>query len=1044
MTVDGKTTEVTQTVQRPDKYTAAQKKLAQNTVNVYQKPEAAFDFHAVITPIPQTNSTIIQYTRDKNLQSTGKKLKVTFDTYTLKDGQWKAGVPAAASTWGNNLMTTGSQYITDMFPILSMTPNQKGDITLGYTLTGNTLNDAVCGVVNEVECTAGGTKMMEWQCVYQKMSTKLGGHKFVALTVPDNLCSGATGFAIANKVFMAQYGTGANAGTIAHEVGHIYGISTANNPNDGHRNDSNGVEGFQVRTQTNRSYTENPTDSVSLMHTTVQPSQWVHNNDYTTLIGTVNSAVPEMELSAAGPFLIASGYINQGAGSASLTSAFLQDVSNDDLRTTGACKLELKDAANTVLTTAFVNPGLTVQIQKEDGSQQTITEASATGDAYFSASLPWNNNAKKLVISCGSTVLKTVNRSANAPSIALTAPADGTTLSGLVPVTWTGSDLDGGTLQYQLQFSEDDGLSWIPLTILSTAKTYNLDTTLLPAMDNAILRVLATDGLNTSYASRAYAIRNDLILLGSSPSSGQTGVGVSESISLQFNSDLNQSTILDNVYLEESSTYLNVPVNISYDNDTRKLTITPISPLRYNTGYEVILAYWLSDTVGDTIAYTNIAFTTVKDTFEPWVVKTWPASGEEAVSNSSPVQVQFNEPIDETRISTANLRLEGPGGTPLTGTLTVMDQQNLLFMPAVPLATATQYQATVLGVKDLAGNTQAAPYSWSFTTAAQDMPPQTRVLGNFIDHGVDTNGDGFYDTLAISMDVYTPEEYTYNLNARLLDGSDKLIGWQTSGDVWLAQGFHTLTLEFDSTTIRAGGMDGPYLLDAVNFYDTYYQVFDTRYKAYHTFPYDQSDFYAMLSLGGMPDQLLEWNTTRADAFNLKDYTQHSLDPLSTITYSLFSVTNPEAGVSIDADANIDIAPTADKEIESDVTVKAQDGRGNSILSTFHVSVQKPRASLLKATYQSSMKRKATQQIAVDIYDQWDRILALPTTITLEATLGSVPASVQTSNGHFTFDYTAGSTAGPAFITLSGAGSPLVITIDVQGMNTLYLPAVRKQ
>ena len=106
--------------------------------------------------------------------------------------------------------------------------------------------------------------------------------KFVAATVPNGLCVDATAFAMGSDVFMHQSGGGANFETVSHEIGHIYGISPANTPTNKHRNSSVGVEGFQVRTKTNRSNIENSAFAISLMHTTVQTqgTQWIHNGDY--------------------------------------------------------------------------------------------------------------------------------------------------------------------------------------------------------------------------------------------------------------------------------------------------------------------------------------------------------------------------------------------------------------------------------------------------------------------------------------------------------------------------------------------------------------------------------------------------------------------------------------------------------------------------------------------------------------------------------------------------------------------------------------------
>ncbi len=170
-------------------------------------------------------------------------------------------------------MTAGVQLITDQFPVLGATFNQKGAFSIGYTYTGSKVNIPNCGSVDEVICP-GGARVAELTCVNSTFLGMRGGHQFVAITSPGNtLCPAATGFAMGDKLFVHQAGTMANDATITHEVGHIYGISKANTPTPKHRNDSTQVEGFQVRTSTNHSYVENSNKPVSLMHTTCSPRE---------------------------------------------------------------------------------------------------------------------------------------------------------------------------------------------------------------------------------------------------------------------------------------------------------------------------------------------------------------------------------------------------------------------------------------------------------------------------------------------------------------------------------------------------------------------------------------------------------------------------------------------------------------------------------------------------------------------------------------------------------------------------------------------------
>ncbi len=90
--------------------------------------------------------------------------------------------------------------------------------------------------------------------------------------------------------------------------------------------------------------------------------------------------------------------------------------------------------------------------------------------------------------------------STNAPTITLDSPNGGENFGATetISVTWTANDADGDPLHYDLDYSEDGGNSWIPLTIAITQTTESVDLSNLPGSDNVIFRVWATDGVNTA------------------------------------------------------------------------------------------------------------------------------------------------------------------------------------------------------------------------------------------------------------------------------------------------------------------------------------------------------------------------------------------------------------------------------------------------------------------------------------------------------------------------------------------------------------------
>ncbi|MBM3882559.1 MAG: hypothetical protein FJ387_23020 [Verrucomicrobia bacterium] len=80
----------------------------------------------------------------------------------------------------------------------------------------------------------------------------------------------------------------------------------------------------------------------------------------------------------------------------------------------------------------------------------------------------------------------------------MTASNGGENWSGVQTIAWTATDPDrGDLLAFNLQYSPDDGRSWIPVTNQVAGRSYDVDTARLPGANAARIRVIATDGYHT-------------------------------------------------------------------------------------------------------------------------------------------------------------------------------------------------------------------------------------------------------------------------------------------------------------------------------------------------------------------------------------------------------------------------------------------------------------------------------------------------------------------------------------------------------------------
>jgi len=129
------------------------------------------------------------------------------------------------------------------------------------------------------------------------------------------------------------------------------------------------------------------------------------------------------------------------------------------------------------------------------------------------------------------------------------------------------------------------------------------------------------------------------------------------------------------------------------------------------------------------IACGSSSVNTTPDITRPTVSATVPAANAVDVAVGSTISVTFSEVMLASSLTPSSFALTGPAGT-VAGSVTPAGA-TATFTPSSVLANGATYTASVTAaVKDLAGNSLAAPYTWSFTTlppAAPDTTPPTVV-----------------------------------------------------------------------------------------------------------------------------------------------------------------------------------------------------------------------------------------------------------------------------------------------------------------------------
>jgi hypothetical protein len=88
---------------------------------------------------------------------------------------------------------------------------------------------------------------------------------------------------------------------------------------------------------------------------------------------------------------------------------------------------------------------------------------------------------------------------ANSPSVSILSPNGGESwaANGAATITWVASDLDDDILTYRVYYSPDE-VNWIPIGTPTNEPNLTIDVSELPGSEGAKVRVIATDGVNTS------------------------------------------------------------------------------------------------------------------------------------------------------------------------------------------------------------------------------------------------------------------------------------------------------------------------------------------------------------------------------------------------------------------------------------------------------------------------------------------------------------------------------------------------------------------
>ncbi len=344
-----------------------------------------------------------------------------------------------------------------------------------------------------------------------------------------------------------------------------------------------------------------------------------------------------------------------------------------------------------------------------------------TSSAFPDASYLNTNYWVDVVLTTGAAPVDTTP-----PTVTGRNPAVGATgvSTGIVPTATFSEAVQAGTVGFTLAVgstpvagttsynASTNTASFTPSAALNASTTYTA--TISGVQDTAGNTIAAPVSWSFTTAAAPPVDTTPPTVTGRTPAVGATGVATSVVPTATFSEAVQSGTIGFTLAIGSTP----VAGTTSYNASTNTASFTPAATLTASTTYTATIS-GVRDTAGNLIAApVSWSFTTAAppaDTTPPTVTGRTPAVGATGVATGTAPTVTFSEAVQSGTIGFA-LTI---GSTPVTGTTSYNASTNTAtFTPSTALATSTTYTATVSGVKDTAGNTIAAPVSWSFTTAA--------------------------------------------------------------------------------------------------------------------------------------------------------------------------------------------------------------------------------------------------------------------------------------------------------------------------------------
>jgi hypothetical protein len=309
-----------------------------------------------------------------------------------------------------------------------------------------------------------------------------------------------------------------------------------------------------------------------------------------------------------------------------------------------------------------------------------------------------------------------------------------------------------------------------------------------------------------SFTTGAAVVVTPPTVISTDPVDLATGIALNQKISATFSKTMDAATITTAIFTLKQGT-TSISGFVSYSGTTA--IFAPASSLSPNTIYTATIATGAKDLAGNALAANFVwTFTTGAAVVvtPPTVLSTDPLNLATGVTLNQKIAATFSKSMDASTITTASFTLM-QGTTFVSGTVSYVGT-TATYVPSSNLVASTLYTATITtAAKDLAGNSLALNYVWTFTTGATVIIiPPTVTLTDPLDLATGVALDKkITATFSKTMDASTITAATFTLK----QGTTSISGLVSySGSVATFTPSSTLTSNtLYTATIATGAKD---------------------------------------------------------------------------------------------------------------------------------------------------------------------------------------------------------------------------------------------